>query len=218
VILALPVFLQLASEYAPTVAPATLAAFAQHESGLNPNSIHDNTTGLSFYPDKAEAAVALARLLLIQGHSLDLGIMQINCANLVNTGLTVETAFSPAQSIRAGSQILVAAYLRCRHGGQVDPQAALRCAASVYNAGNEQAGILNGYQARVWKAAAQIVPAIQVAGALPPVAAEPGAGENVATPVPPAPVVMEDLLHGGPPVPLSGAGLDDALPHHGDTR
>jgi hypothetical protein len=59
--------------------------------------------------------------------------------------------------------ILVAAYQQCRRGGQVAPQPALRCAASVYNTGREQAGILNGYQPRVWRVAAQIVPAIQTA-------------------------------------------------------
>ena len=217
-ILALPVFLQLAAAHAPSVAPETLAAFAQRESGLNPNTIHDNTTRLSFYPATAEAAIVLAASLLAQGHNLDLGLMQINCANLVNVTLTVRSAFDPGESLRAGAQILVAAYQQCRHRGEVEPQAALRCAASVYNTGTEQAGILNGYQAGVWKVAAQIVPAIQSAGVLPPAAAEPNAGDRVAAPKPPSPAVMEDLLHGGPPVPLSSAGLEDALPHHGETR
>jgi len=217
-ILALPVLLQLASTEAPSVAPETLAAFAQHESGLDPNAIHDNTTGLSFYLQSAEAATALAASLLAKRHSLDLGLMQINCANLVNAALTIRSAFDPGESLRAGAQILVAAYQQCRHGGQVEPQAALRCAASVYNTGTEQAGILNGYQAGVWKAAAQIVPAIQVAGLLPPATAMTGVGDTVAAPMPPAPAMMEDLLHGGPPVPLSSAGLEDALPHHGEPK
>ena len=145
-------------------------------------------------------------------------MMQINCANFVNTALTVRSAFDPGQSLRAGAQILVAAYQQCRRGGQIEPQAALRCAASVYNTGTEQAGILNGYQAHVWKAAAQIVPAIQVAGKLPPAPAQPSTDDTVAAPRPPSPAMMEDLLHGGPPVPLSSAGLEDALPHNGDTR
>ena len=58
---------------------------------------------------------------------------------------------------------------RQRQSDDAEQQAALRCAASVYNTGREQAGILNGYQADVWRAAAQVVPAIQfsAAGTLP---------------------------------------------------
>ena len=47
---------------------------------------------------------------------------------------------------------------------QREQQAALRCAASMYNTGDEQTGILNGYQSGVWRAAAQVVPAIQFGG------------------------------------------------------
>src|SRR6185437_13415850 len=91
-------------------------------------------------------------------------------------------------------------------------QAALRCAASVYNTGREQAGILNGYQANVWRAAAQIVPAIQfsVNGSLSSPSVTP---EDVVAPSPrrPAPVVLEDALHASPPVPDAGDGVSDAL-------
>ena len=134
-ILALPVFLQLAGVYASSVAPETLASFAQYESRLNPNAIHDNSTGQIFLPETAAAAADLAVSLLGQGHSLDLGIMQVNSANLPRVGLTVSTAFDPGQSIRAGAAILVEAYQRCRHDGAVDEQPALRCAASIYNTG-----------------------------------------------------------------------------------
>lgn len=173
VILALPVFLQLATTFAPSVAPETLASFAQYESRLNPNVIHDNSTGQTFLPETPVAATSLAAALLAQGHSLDLGIMQVNSANLLRVGLTVATAFDPGQSIRAGAVILVEAYQRCRHDGTIDEQPALRCAASIYNTGREQAGILNGYQARVWRAAAQIVPAIQIAASAAPSAPPP---------------------------------------------
>ena len=135
-LLTLQMFLQLASVAAPSVAPETLAAFAQHESGLNSTALHDNTTGLTLKPATAEEAVALASSLLMQGHSLDLGIMQVNSANMQRAGLTVAGAFDPAQSIRAGAQILAAAYQQCRRGGPVEEQAALRCAASVYNTGD----------------------------------------------------------------------------------
>jgi type IV secretion system protein VirB1 len=212
VILTLPLFLQLAAAHAPSVAPETLAAFAQNESGLNPNAVHDNTTGLTTYPETAAAAMELATSLLAQGHSLDLGIMQINSANFVNTGLTVAAAFDPGLSLRAGAQILVAAYQQCRRGGQIAPQAALRCAASVYNTGREQAGILNGYQARVWRAAAQIVPAIQTAGIEPGSQPQSATADDVVAPRPHLhPPVLEDALHPAPPVSNDNEGMSDAL-------
>src|ERR1700712_292407 len=146
----MPVFLQLVWSNASFVAPSTMASFAQYESGRDPNVIHDNTTGLGYRPETAAAAIAIAAPLLSQGHSLDLGIMQINSANMVRTGLTVATAFDPGQSIRAGAQIIGAAYEQCLHGKvaptAAEEQSALRCTASVYNTGREQAGILNGYQ------------------------------------------------------------------------
>lgn len=212
--LALPVFLQLAAVYAPSVAPETLASFAQYESRLEPSAIHDNTTGETFIPGTQATAAQLASALLAQGHSLDLGIMQVNSANLARVGLTVVTAFDPGQSIRAGAVILVEAYQRCRHDGTVAEQPALRCAASVYNTGREQAGILNGYQAKVWRVAAQIVPAIQfAAGAETP----PGiAPDDVVAPRPRAPVrppaaVFEDALHPSPPAQDEEGVLSDAL-------
>jgi type IV secretion system protein VirB1 len=216
--LPLRVAAQLASEHAPMVNTSTLLAFAFHESRLHPFAIHDNVTGQSAFPSSAAEAVALARTHLADGHSLDLGIMQVNSANLARTGLTVSTAFNAGESMRAGALILTAAYRQCLHGNDspngVGQQAALRCAASIYNTGNDQAGILNGYQADVWRAAAQIVPAIQLsgAGALP---SPPGPGTppgDVVTPQPRhPPPSLEDALHATPPVPDSGDGLNDAL-------
>ncbi len=213
--LALPLFLQLAMTFAPSVAPETLVSFAQYESRLEPNAIHDNSTGETFLPATLLAATRLAASLLAQGHSLDLGVMQVNSANLPRVGLTVATAFDPGQSIRAGAVILVEAYQRCRHDGAVAEQAALRCAASVYNTGKEQAGILNGYQARVWHVAAQLVPAIQSAASAAPV--PPGiAPDDVVAPLPRAPqrppaAVFEDALHPSPPALDEEGVLSDAL-------
>jgi type IV secretion system protein VirB1 len=208
---------QLAAEHAPTVNIGTLLAFAYHESGLHPFAIHDNATGQSSFPGSAAEAVAQARMRLAKGHSVDLGIMQVNSANLARTGLTPTTAFDAAESLRAGALILAAAYRRCLRGSinpnDAQQQAALRCAASIYNTGREQAGILNGYQADVWRAAAQVVPAIQLsgAGALP---SPPGPGappEDVVTPEPRHPPPgLEDALHATPAEPETGDGLSDA--------
>jgi type IV secretion system protein VirB1 len=122
------------------------------------------------------------------------------------------SAFDPAESIRAGAQILTGAYQRCLHGNtdptQREQQAALRCTASVYNTGDEQTGILNGYQSGVWRAAAQVVPAIQLDGAssvanLPEAAVAPEPRQP--------PPGLEDALHATPRVFEPADGLSDAL-------
>lgn len=212
--LSLQVFLQLAAAFAPSVAPETLASFAQNESRLDPYAIHDNSTGASLHPDSLSQAVALATALLAQRHSLDLGIMQVNSVNFARLALNVTSAFDPGHSIRAGAVILVEAYQQCRRDGAVPEQPALRCAASVYNTGREQAGILNGYQARVWQAAAIVVPAIQLTArpAVPPGIAP----DDVVTPRPRTPrevptAAFEDALHPSPPTSNDEGGLADAL-------
>jgi type IV secretion system protein VirB1 len=215
--LPLPVAARVAAAHAPAVNPGTLLAFAFHESQLRPFAIHDNTTGQTAVPVSATSATALARALLARGHSLDLGIMQVNSTNLERTGLTTVTAFDAGESLRAGASILVAAFRQCLHGrvelsGAVE-QAALRCAASIYNTGREQAGILNGYQPGVWRAAAEIVPAIEAA-AITPRSYPAALGGDVVAPQPRrSPSGLEDALHAAPLVPEASDSLSDALHH-----
>ena len=210
--------ISVAAESAPTVNARTLLAFAYYESKLHPFAVHDNTTGRTALPATPADATTLARSLLAQGHSLDLGVMQVNSANLARTGLTVASAFDAAASMNAGGAILVDAYHQCLHGNRAathaEQQAALRCAASVYNTGREAAGVVNGYQGRVWRVAAQIVPAIELAGQ--DAASSPAAPEGVALPEPRRqPLRMEDALHATTPVPGDDDGMGDALhPNH----
>jgi len=83
----------------------------------------------------------------------------------------------------------------------------------VYNTGREQAGLLNGYQAHVWRVAAQIVPAIQIAGDAPS-APTPATPEDIAAPSPRRlPPGLEDALHASSAVPDDQDGLGDALNH-----
>lgn len=202
----------LAARYAPTVDVGTLLAFAWFESKFRPLAIHDNTAMRSEFPPVRAEAVARATALLAQNHSLDLGLCQVNSANLGRTGLTVMSAFDPGESMRAGAQVLTAAYQQCLHGNkrptQREQQAALRCAASMYNTGDEQTGILNGYQSGVWRAAAQVVPAIQFAGVGP----TPNLPEAAVAPEPhQPPPALEDALHVTPRVFEATDGLSDVL-------
>jgi len=162
-------FTALAKRCAPQAAPSTMAAIARVESGFDPLTIHDNTSGASAAPATAAEAIAIATSLLAAGHSLDLGIMQINSANLSPLGLTVSAAFDACRSITASEAILAGDYT----GGTTHEarQAALRIAISKYNTGSPTAGFTNGYVAKV--EAATHAPAVAVSS--PPAApASPG--------------------------------------------
>jgi type IV secretion system protein VirB1 len=154
-------FGQLARECAPSAAPATLASIARTESAFEPFSIHDNTTGTSVTPASRASATQTAARLLAAGHSVDIGLMQINAHNFGSLGLTLEAAFDPCRSIAAAATILARDYA----GGEshADQQAALRVALSKYNTGDAENGFANGYVHKVERAALQVIPALDVA-------------------------------------------------------
>lgn len=164
-ILPLALFTQLALACAPSVHVETLAAIARTESGLNPLALHDNTTGRSFQPRTVAEAQARASALLRQGHSLDLGLLQVNSANLAHLGLTVADAFDPCRNLAGGARVLVDGYQPPQTGGDAQPH--LLKALSRYNTGHPERGFQNGYVRKVQASAKQIVPAIRVAGVEP---------------------------------------------------
>lgn len=156
---------RLGSSCAPTVAPGTLASIAGTESGFNTLAIHDNTTGRDLPAMSRLVAIATARALIAAGHSVDLGLMQINSANLVRLGLTVRTAFNACASLGAAGRLLVMDYGPERTG---DDQAALQVAFSRYNTGSPIHGFQNGYVHRVVTTARRIVPEINPAAPVVP--------------------------------------------------
>jgi len=105
----------------------TLAAVVQHESGGHPLAVHDNATGVSYRPRGEDEAVALTRGLIAQGHSVDLGLGQINSGNLAWLGQSVETIFEPCANLAATQRVLLAAWRQA--GGS------LPGALSIYNTG-----------------------------------------------------------------------------------
>jgi type IV secretion system protein VirB1 len=100
------------------------------------------------------------------GHTVDMGYMQVNTANLAKLGHTVEDMFDPCMNLKAGSAILSAAYAMALplHKNE---QAALQAALSAYNTGSFQRGFDNGYVARYIN-----VPRVPERKALNPYAAE----------------------------------------------
>lgn len=165
-------FAELAGRCAPDVHPATLAAVVAAESGFNPLAIGVNGPDApKIRASSREEAVAAAEKLLEDGRSIDLGLGQINSANLARLGLTLESAFDPCENLRAAAVVLVENF--DRHRGQAaDEQAALTAALSTYNTGSPTRGVSNGYVARVRERAGEYrVPALSDSSAPAPAAA-----------------------------------------------
>jgi type IV secretion system protein VirB1 len=162
--------LALAAQCAPGVAAETLLSVAHAESNLDPFAIGVNDGPPVRQPRTAAEAAALARMLLARGYSIDLGISQINSRNLGWLGLSVEAAFDPCRNLAAAARVLRANYSAAsrRYAGA----GALGAALSMYNTGHPERGYRNGYVARVYRAAAIVVPAVRAGTQpAPPVAA-----------------------------------------------
>lgn len=177
--LPLPEFLALASACAPTIPAATLTPLIRVESGFDPLAINVNgEPRLTVRATSREAAAAAARRLIAQGRSIDLGLGQINTANLVRLQLSVDDAFDPCRNLTAAARVLEEGYVRAtRH--QPDAQLALRTAFSFYNTGHPRRGFDNGYVAKV------LIAAGGVAALTPPAASE--GPSTAASPSPPPP-------------------------------
>lgn len=145
----------LAERCAPAVSAQTLSAVALAESGLNPLAIHVNRGRPSTTPTSRAEGIAAAKSLMASGADFDVGLLQINVANLRQLGLSLEDAFDPCRNIAAGADLLRANYSAARVRIPA-PQAALHAALSRYNTGDERRGLRNGYVARVIKAVAQL--------------------------------------------------------------
>lgn len=185
--LALAAALQLAGSCAPQIAPETWLSVVNTESGLsgpaigfNTFAIGDNTSGRSYAPASLTQAVSLASALVAAGHSVDLGVAQINSAagHLQRRGLPLAAAFDPCTGFRVGGEVLVDCY---RRAAGTDEQAHIRAALGCYNGDRTGA-----YARRVLASAERIVPAIRLAGQAVAPAARP-APSAVVPAAPPSP-------------------------------
>lgn len=161
--LSLAVVAALARQCAPQVALPTMMALVENESRLDPYAIGDNTTGRSYHPRDAASAIELATTLSGAGHSIDMGLGQINNRTASMLGLDVAGVFDPCRNLAAASQLMVANYRRVAPRA-VSEQHAIAAALSMYNTGDAARGFRNGYVGRVWSAAARV----GAAAALPP--------------------------------------------------
>ena len=153
-------FAGLAARCAPGVPVWVLRGVARTESDFHPWMLHDNTTHASARPASLAAAEAQAATWMAREHSVDLGLMQINSANLPVLGMTIGAALDPCASLAGGAAVLRAAY----GTGPVrtGQQAALLMALSIYNTGSPLKGIVNGYARRVMRHADDAATALSV--------------------------------------------------------
>ena len=159
----------LMEQCAPQIAPVTMAAVVQQESGGNPLALHDNTSGKSYAPTTVAEAARLARELIAQGHSVDIGLAQISSKNLPRLGLGVDQVLDPCTNLRAAQSILMEGWMRSGD---------LRATLSAYNTGRLRSPVGMAYGEKVFGKAGVVVPAIPggqiapwatVGAALPPV-------------------------------------------------
>jgi len=142
-------FRALAETCAPGVAPDLLSKLVSTESGFNAFAIGVNGVDPDSYaPRTAVEATTLARQLITEGRSIDMGLGQINSANLAWLGLTPDSVFDPCANLAATETVLRDGYERARQTG-ASPGDALGQALSAYNTGSPTRGFANGYVARV---------------------------------------------------------------------
>jgi type IV secretion system protein VirB1 len=151
--LSVPAALAIALHCAPALDPAMLVGIARQESALDPLTLRDDSTGEVL---RGAGVAAGAQRRIAAGHSVDLGLWQINSRNLPLLGLSVAEAFEPCPAAAAAAR-LIELYSR-------------------YNTGSAKRGIANGYAAAVM---ASIRAVKGAAPAAPAAAAAPATGDTV---------------------------------------
>jgi type IV secretion system protein VirB1 len=140
----------LLSQCAPNVGERTMTAIVRVESNANPLAIYDNTSGRSFAPRTIAEAMYTARTLIDAGHSVDLGLAQVNSANLQRLGMEIRDAFDPCSNLHGAATILETDYAAAASQFSPGPYA-LRRAIGAYNSGSIYGG--GGYVDRILIAA-----------------------------------------------------------------
>lgn len=154
-------FVDLAKQCAPYVDVQTISAIVKTESGFNPFAIGVNYGGGKVkQPTTLEDAIQKAEQLIAQGKNIDMGLGQINSANLPRLKLSVRQVFDPCTNLKAAAAILKEGYLRANPEAVGEHQAVM-VALSTYNTGSTTKGFKNGYVDKVVNNADVKVPAIK---------------------------------------------------------
>lgn len=130
-----------------------MMALVKVESGGNPLAINVNgKQRLARQPRSRGEAMAWSEWLISRGYSVDMGLTQVNSANMGKLRTNLAALFDPCANLTAGAQILSHEYAGAARRMGLG-QNALKAALSAYNTGNHRAGIANGYVAKVAAAA-----------------------------------------------------------------
>ena len=154
---------ELLQRCASSVHPKTMAAIIAAESKGHPFAIADagpvrlpwsqrKHLVRSYYEPSLDAATARADALIAAGHTVSLGLAQINDRNLASLGLSVREVFEPCTNVGAGAKILTAFYRKASASFGAGERA-LRAAISAYNSGDWLRGERDGYVAIVYRKA-----------------------------------------------------------------
>jgi type IV secretion system protein VirB1 len=138
----------LSKQCAPTVSPITMVTLVKTESKGNPLALGLNGARLRFQPNSESQAIAWVKYLDNHGYNFDVGLGQINIANIRKYKLKPEALLNPCLNLRLSAHILAQNYLAARKKTS-NSQLALRKALSVYNTGNQYRGFDNGYLLRI---------------------------------------------------------------------
>ena len=151
----------LARQCAPTVAAETLVSLVYTESHFDPYAIGVNAKGVAApkVSDRA-SAIASARSLIARGYNIDLGLGQINSANLKPLNLSIEDAFEPCRNLAASARVLAENYTSVAKSSR-STEDAIATAMSMYNTGNRWKGFANGYVGKVYASSSSIIPQIR---------------------------------------------------------
>jgi hypothetical protein len=135
---ALAVIMQLTTQPQcsyPGMVPEFWPHVVRAESSYDPLALHDDTANQEYHPATVEDATALTHSLMRRGHSVGVGLSMLTATSeqmfLDKFGLTIEAAFHACANMRAGARHYV------------------RGALSIYNTGDRNKGIANGYVHKV---------------------------------------------------------------------
>lgn len=154
-------FAELIQRCAPTVHPETMAAVISAESRGHQFAIADagpvkmpwaqrKLLVRSYYMGSLDSAVAKATELIAGGHTVSLGLAQVNDRNLAKLGLSVRAVFDPCTNVAAGGYILTQFYQKAAQ--RFGPGAhALQASISAYNSGDWVRGARDGYVGLVYR-------------------------------------------------------------------
>lgn len=138
--------IELIQACAPSTPVPIAQAIIQTESAFNPFAIGVNKGKQVTQPKSYNEAVITAKKLLTNGSNIDLGLAQINSANLKWLGLTVEQVLQPCNNLKAMQFILSNCY---QSSGGTGYGTKMQRAFSCYNTGNHRKGFYNNYVNKV---------------------------------------------------------------------